>query len=103
MTPTVASPFATYTRGRDTMYRLFLVLIAGLAACATAAVSPHAVADSSGTFVYVHDNRTPDNRVFGFQLEPNGALTPIPGSPFSTGDDWSNFGGLCQSAAFSGR
>jgi 6-phosphogluconolactonase (cycloisomerase 2 family) len=85
------------------MQRLFRFLIAGLAAGAVAWVPPRAVAGSSGTFVYVHDNETPDNRVFGFRFESNGALTPVPGSPFSTGDDWSNCEGLCQTAAFSGR
>ena len=35
--------------------------------------------------VYVNDNTAGVNTVAGFDRHPNGSLTPIPGSPFSTG------------------
>jgi 6-phosphogluconolactonase len=35
--------------------------------------------------VYVDDNTTPANTIAGFDRHADGTLTPIPGSPFSTG------------------
>ena len=61
------------------MQRLFLFLFAGLVAGAMAWVPPRAVAGGGpGPLSIVHDNDTPDNRVFGFRLESNGALTADP-------------------------
>lgn len=39
---------------------------------------------SSG-HVYVDDNTAPENTIAGFDRQPNGTLTPIPGSPFAIG------------------
>jgi 6-phosphogluconolactonase len=35
--------------------------------------------------VYVNDNTAGTNTIAGYDRQPNGALTPIPGSPFATG------------------
>lgn len=35
--------------------------------------------------VYVNDNTAGANTIAGYDRQPNGALTPIPGSPFATG------------------
>ena len=83
------------------MYRFLWVLVAGLLACLVEAPPPLAAASGTKTFVYIHDDASPDNRVFGFQFNSNGTLTPLDGSPFSTGDDTTGCGGLCQTAAFS--
>lgn len=85
------------------MHRLILSLAAVLVALVAACAPPHAVARSRGTFVYVQDNADVDNRVYGFRLEPDGGLTPVAGSPFSTFDEGDNCGRLCQTAAFSGK
>jgi hypothetical protein len=52
------------------------------------------------SFAYVHSNATP-NQVFGFRVGADGALSPLAGSPFDTGNTTSNCGGECESAAYS--
>jgi 6-phosphogluconolactonase len=54
----------------------------GLAPAAIA-VGAH-TASTFGNFVYTNNDRTP-NSVSGFIIASNGALTPVPGSPFATG------------------
>jgi hypothetical protein len=48
--------------------------------------SVHVVETSSGVFVYALDaGALPgDPNIYGFRMNPSGALTPLPGSPFST-------------------
>ena len=59
---------------RTVLYPVFL-----LAALALSASSAKA------QFLYVHDDSFGGNRIFAFSVAPNGALTPVPGSPFATG------------------
>lgn len=66
-----------------------LVVLAGVVATA-AAVTASATRAASGTsnvvgHVYVNDNTAGANTVAGFDRHADGSLTPIPGSPFSTG------------------
>src|SRR5262245_34019579 len=42
-------------------------------------------ARAQGTFVYTNDGVSTGNTVSGFSVAPDGTLTPIAGSPFSTG------------------
>lgn len=53
--------------------------------------------------LYVHDNDSPDNRVFAFQWKNNGTLEPLAGSPFSTGASGSGCQGNCETIAYSAR
>jgi sugar lactone lactonase YvrE len=62
--------------------RLFLLMVT----CAIGAMA-------QGTFVYTNNDRSP-NSVSAFSMAANGALTPVPGSPFPTGGTGSVFGGL---------
>jgi len=60
--------------------RLFLLMVT----CAIGAMA-------QGTFVYTNDDRSP-NSVSAFSVAANGALTPVPGSPFLTGGSGLGFG-----------
>src|SRR5262245_42109572 len=60
--------------------RLFLLMVT----CAISAMA-------QGTFVYTNNDRSP-NSVSAFSVAANGALTPVPGSPFLTGGTGSGFG-----------
>jgi len=46
---------------------------------------------AQGNFVYTNDNQDP-NTVSAFSVASNGVLTPVPGSPFSTGGSGSQAG-----------
>jgi 6-phosphogluconolactonase len=60
--------------------RLFLLMVT----CAISAMA-------QGTFVYTNNDRSP-NSVSAFSVAANGALTPVPGSPFLTGGTGTGFG-----------
>ena len=64
-------------------FRLAGVLTLALAG--TALVPAGAGATPRSGHVYVDDNTAPANTVAGFNRQPNGTLTPIPGSPFAIG------------------
>ena len=55
----------------------------------------------AGDFVYIHARRSAE--ILAFALESDGSLTPVPGSPFSTGLASSRCGGYCQAMAWSQR
>jgi 6-phosphogluconolactonase (cycloisomerase 2 family) len=57
-----------------------------------AAITPHDLS-AQNNFVYTNDDQ-PSNTVSGFSVGPNGALTPVPGSPFLTGGHSNGGGGL---------
>jgi 6-phosphogluconolactonase (cycloisomerase 2 family) len=65
---------------------LALAITAAVAVAGGAAASP---GESQGSpvvgHVYVNDNTAPLNTVAGFDRHADGALTPIPGSPFAVG------------------
>jgi 6-phosphogluconolactonase len=75
------------------MHRLTWVRIAGAAgvafvlAAAVLAAGPHGASAHTDVvgYVYVNDNTNPANTVAGFARHANGALTPLPGSPFAAG------------------
>jgi 6-phosphogluconolactonase len=56
-----------------------------LFALATTSASAHFSASPIVGHAYVDDNTAPANTVAGFDRHADGSLTPIPGSPFSTG------------------
>ncbi|HEY4829778.1 MAG TPA: beta-propeller fold lactonase family protein [Solirubrobacteraceae bacterium] len=62
-------------------------VLAGLLALAGAAAVPAAAAahSSRGGYVYVNDNTAGTNTVAAFVQHADGALTPVPGSPFDAG------------------
>jgi hypothetical protein len=69
----------------------FMVLVALVGAVAVA-VAGGAAASKGGPagsavagYVYVNDNTAPVNTVAGFARHADGALTPLPGSPFAVG------------------
>jgi len=67
---------------------LLALALAGLALAGVAAsISPAAASAASGVVghVYVNDNTANANTVAGFDRHADGTLTPIPGSPFTTG------------------
>lgn len=74
--------------GRPRLLPLFALALA-------AALPAGARADD---FVYVHDRGTP-NQVYAFSLAKTGALAPVAGSPFDSGDGGGTLGGLCQTMA----
>ena len=80
------------------MRRLFCL---GAAAALLAVLAFNAPAtDAAGkTFLYVHDNGTP-NEVHGFRFGSDGSLTELPGSPFDTGASPGVCGGMCQTLTF---
>jgi len=51
-----------------------------------------------GDYVYVNDNTAGTNTVAGFAREPNGHLTPLPGSPFTAGGAGTGSGLASQGA-----
>lgn len=77
-----------------------LVVAAGVVAVGLFAVPPDPVeaAGRGGTYVYVHDPAfgPTAHRIFGFEMDRRGALTPLPGSPYSTTQsfDFNRGGGL---------
>jgi 6-phosphogluconolactonase len=72
-----------------------VLLAFGAAVAAPAVASAH---PSRGEFVYVNDNTTGTNTVAAFAREPNGGLTPVPGSPFNAGGAGSGTGLASQGA-----
>ena len=54
-------------------------------AVAFAHPSPLSHPSRSSGYVYVNDNSATNNAVAGFRRHPDGSLTPLPGSPFTTG------------------
>jgi 6-phosphogluconolactonase (cycloisomerase 2 family) len=75
-------------------------ILAGLVALGAAAASPAVAAahPSHGGYVYVNDNTAGTNTVAAFVRHRDGGLTPIPGSPFSTGGAGSGSGLASQGA-----
>jgi 6-phosphogluconolactonase len=67
----------------------------GLAVAAPAVATAH---PRRGDFVYVNDNTTGTNTVAAFARDPNGGLTPVPGSPFNAGGAGSGTGLASQGA-----
>ena len=54
-----------------------------------------------GTFLYIHD-RTGTDRIFGFTMDGDGMIDPLPGSPFASPPlGASDCGGYCQSLSYS--
>lgn len=64
---------------------LVVMLAAGLAASPPVASASVAVGHAVTGHVYVNDNTAGTNTVAGFAQHANGALTPLPGSPFNAG------------------
>ena len=63
-----------------------LTVSAGLLlAPAVASAHPSHHPSRGSGYVYVNDNTAPGNAVAGFRRRGDGALTPLPGSPFLTG------------------
>lgn len=73
-----------YFRGRFPLWVLVLFVLA-------AVLVPGSLW-AQANFVYTNDDQSP-NTVSAFSVDSNGALTPVPGSPFATGGDGSG-GGL---------
>ena len=74
-------------------------LVGAAALPAAAAARPHHDRDSHhGDYVYVNDNTAGTNTVAGFTREPNGRLTPLPGSPFTAGGAGTGSGLASQGA-----
>ena len=59
---------------------LLALVIAG-AGAASASAHGHGVTGH----VYINDNTAPVNTIAAFDRHADGSLTPVPGSPFSTG------------------
>ena len=84
--------------------RMIARLAAGpLALAAAGAVGAGSAAASPGSskvvgHVYVNDNTTGTNTIAGFDRHADGALTPIPGSPFTAGGAGSGAGLASQGA-----
>jgi 6-phosphogluconolactonase (cycloisomerase 2 family) len=74
---------------------LFALLLAALVL-----VMPAAFAAKKATYVYVHDDGSPQ-RVFAYELAKDGTLTAVPGSPFTATADGNGCGGYCQTMAYS--
>ena len=72
-----------------------LSLAFGAAAAVPAAATAH---PSRGGFVFVNDNTADTNTVAAFVRQPDGGLTPVPGSPFSAGGAGSGSGLASQGA-----
>lgn len=82
------------------MRRVLQVGLIAVMACAAAA--PGMTARSRNTFLYVHDNGTP-NQVWSYELGPTGLLEPLEGPPASTGNGDFNQSGVYGSAACSAK
>jgi 6-phosphogluconolactonase (cycloisomerase 2 family) len=54
-------------------------------------------------FLYVHSNTGSPSTVYGYQVDKQGVLTALPGSPFSTGGDGTGCGGDCGTIAAAGK
>src|SRR5579862_7687547 len=68
------------------MRRFALAALAALALTAAVSAAAGAAGGSPAFgYVYVNDNTAGVNTVAGFARAANGALTPLPGSPFSAG------------------
>ncbi len=89
------APLHVYSRyvSRSTALGLTALVLLGLSLSGLRA--PHAARADTGAaggpgspataFVYVNDNTSGGNTVSGFARHADGALTPLPGSPFSAG------------------
>jgi 6-phosphogluconolactonase len=66
------------------LLRVAAAALTGLVA-ATAGASVGASASTHATHVYVNDNTAGNNTIAGFARSADGALTPLPGSPFPAG------------------
>ncbi|HEY1517930.1 MAG TPA: beta-propeller fold lactonase family protein [Solirubrobacteraceae bacterium] len=76
-----------------TVVAALLTIAAAVAAPAVATAHP-----THGRFVYVNDNTAGTNTVAAFVRNPNGGLTPVPGSPFNAGGAGSGTGLASQGA-----
>src|SRR6187549_556597 len=74
---------------RALLVLFFAFLAAGVIVSAAVSAQPvNALSTSNMTasgHVYVNDNTAGTNTIAGYDRQPNGALTPISGSPFVTG------------------
>ena len=78
---------------RRTVAAVSVAFGAAVAAPAVATAHP-----SRGGFVYVNDNTAGTNTIAAFVRQPNGGLTPVPGSPFNAGGAGSGTGLASQGA-----
>ena len=70
---------------RSVLRRFLPALILGLLPAGMAAAPAAASPGSSAGHVYVNDNTTGANTISAFARQPDGTLTPLPGSPFPAG------------------
>ena len=81
--------------------RALAVAVTGLALAL--GVETSSAASHLADYVYVHDRGTV-SQVFAWELDADGTLTALPGSPFvAPGMESSNCGGHCKSVAYSRR
>jgi hypothetical protein len=78
-----------------------LVAVFGLGLLLGLAQEAEAKKKKKKEFLYVHHNRLIGGQVLGFEVDKNGNLTPLAGSPFDVGDEGSNCGGDCQTLSYS--
>jgi 6-phosphogluconolactonase (cycloisomerase 2 family) len=81
-------------------FSLAIPLLAALALLTGIGVGSEAAQQK--TFVYVNDHSGAETQMFGFQMDGKGVLTPLPGSPFTSGDgNLVLCQGNCETAAYS--
>jgi len=82
------------------MHRAIAVLIAAFSVGLLIGTAQEADAKKKGrTFLYIHDNPA-TSQIYAFEVEKDGSLVSVPGSPYSLGEGGSGCSSQCYTLAY---